>query len=109
MSLSKSQLYQIRKAKVRKTKVIVAAINREVGQPAKLELSTSYTLQQGKMALWIVSPKGEFLYQNDASDSFNDTISLSLDKGLHSVILVNELDNGQMEGEKFIQGRCAAK
>jgi len=32
MSLSKSQLYQIKKAKVRKTKVIVAAINREIGQ-----------------------------------------------------------------------------
>lgn len=78
-------------------------------QPAKLELSASYALQQGKMALWIVSPEGEFLYQNNMSDSFNDTISLSLDKGLHSVILVNELDNGQMEGEKFIQGRCAAK
>ena len=32
MSLSKSQLYQIRKAKARKTKVIVAAINREIGR-----------------------------------------------------------------------------
>jgi len=32
MSLSKSQLYQIKKAKVRKTRVIVAAINREIGQ-----------------------------------------------------------------------------
>jgi len=32
MSLSKSQIYQIRKAKSRKTKVIVAAINREIGQ-----------------------------------------------------------------------------
>ena len=32
MSLNKSQLYQIKKAKVRKTKVIVAAINREIWQ-----------------------------------------------------------------------------
>jgi len=32
MSLSKSQLYRIRKAKTRKTKVIVAAINREIGR-----------------------------------------------------------------------------
>ena len=32
MSLSKPQLYQIKKAKTRKTKVIIAAINREIGQ-----------------------------------------------------------------------------
>lgn len=57
------------------------------------------------MALWIVSPTGEFLYQNDVSDSFNETISLSLDKGLHSVVLVYELDDGQMDGEKSIQGK----
>ena len=32
MSLCKSQLYQIKKAMSRKTRVIVAAINREIGQ-----------------------------------------------------------------------------
>jgi len=32
MSLSKSQLYQIKKAKARKTKVLMAAIKREIGQ-----------------------------------------------------------------------------
>ena len=32
MSLSRSQLYQIKKTKTRKTKVIVAAINREIGR-----------------------------------------------------------------------------
>jgi len=32
MSLSNSQLYQIKKAMSRKTRVIVAAINREIGQ-----------------------------------------------------------------------------
>ena len=32
MSINKSQIYQIRKAKSRKTRVIVAAINRDIGQ-----------------------------------------------------------------------------
>jgi len=32
MSLSRSQLYRIKKAKTRKTRVIVAAINREIGR-----------------------------------------------------------------------------
>lgn len=32
MSLSKSQLYYIKKARDRKTRVIVAAVNREIGQ-----------------------------------------------------------------------------
>jgi len=32
MSINRAQLYQIKKAKARKTRVIVAAINREIGQ-----------------------------------------------------------------------------
>jgi len=32
MSLTRSQLYQFKRVKARKTKVIVAAINREIGQ-----------------------------------------------------------------------------
>lgn len=70
----------------------------------ELDLSISYKLDEGKMAVWIVSPDGKIIYKTETKNSLEQTIRQSLGKGIHSIVLVYEMDNGNLKGHKSIQG-----
>lgn len=71
---------------------------------ARFTLNTQYTIQQGELALWIVSQDGKILYHHDATDAFDQAVTLDLDKGLYSIVLEYHTDNGIAEGIKSISG-----
>lgn len=72
--------------------------------PKNLELSISYKLDQGKMAVWILSPDGTIIYKNKTGSSFNKTIEKSLEKGLYSIVVVYKPENSKVSGTSSIQG-----
>lgn len=70
----------------------------------KLDLSMSYKLEEGKMAVWLVSTDGKINYQTETKNNFEQTIKQPLDKGIYSIVVVYEMDNGNLKGHKSIQG-----
>lgn len=75
----------------------------------KLDLSMSYKLEEGKMTVWLVSPDGKIIYQTETKNSFEQTIKQPLDKGIYSIVLVYEMDNGNLKGHKSIQGNFTSQ
>jgi hypothetical protein len=81
-----------------------------VEKKSTLNLNLDYDLEEGQMAIWIVSPNGEIAYQNEPTAKFTDDLELDIDAGLWSVILVNHYDaNYELSGSKDIQGTIVAK
>jgi hypothetical protein len=76
-----------------------------VAEKSTLNLSVSYDLEEGEMAVWLVSPDGEIAYQNDPAAEFTEDLKLDIETGLWSVVLVNYYDaDYQLSGLKNIQG-----
>lgn len=76
-----------------------------VDKKATLNLDVSYNLQEGSMGVYIVSPEGKIVYENKSTANFNEKLKLDLDKGLYSVILVNNYsDQHRLSGSQNIQG-----
>lgn len=72
-----------------------------------MTLSIFYKLNEGKIALWLVSPEGEIFYVNTPSSRYDDSITLPLSAGLWSIITVNESETGAFNGTKKIEAKIA--
>jgi hypothetical protein len=81
-----------------------------VEKKSTLNLDLDYDLKEGQMAIWLVSPDGEIIYQNEPIAKFTDDLELDIDAGLWSIILVNHYDsNYELSGSKNIRGTVVAK
>lgn len=70
----------------------------------KLSLKASYKLDEGNISIFVVSPSGKVEYQNDFTNKFNKTITVSLNKGISSVILAYETETNKCGGQINIMG-----
>lgn len=75
-----------------------------LAKPAQLSLSVSYRLDSGRMSVVIVSPAGKILYQNELTSNFDDIISVQLEEGIASVVLVYEMKEHECKGDINISG-----
>lgn len=69
-----------------------------------LSLSPYYKLNSGKISISIVSSSGKTVYQSKLSSSFNENISVNLDKGFFTVVLQYEMEHNKCEGQINISG-----
>jgi Antirepressor regulating drug resistance, predicted signal transduction N-terminal membrane component len=76
-----------------------------VDKPSTMNLSISYDLNEGKLALYIVSPEGKIAFQSSPSDKYNDNIALSLSKGLWSVVTKYETKSDAIKGTQKIEAK----
>lgn len=75
-----------------------------IDNPATLQLKLDYALIKGKLGILLVSPTGEIVYQHEPSAQFTQKIDLPLEKGLWSIVLLKEYENGKIHGVKGIKG-----
>ncbi len=76
-----------------------------VDKPSTMNLSISYDLSQGNLAIYIVSPEGKIAFQSNPSDNYNDNIALSLSKGLWSVVTKYESKSDAINGTQKIEAK----
>lgn len=56
----------------------------------------------------VISPEGKTICVGDALSCYNNTITLTLEKGLWSFITVNESETGTIKGTQKIEGNIGS-
>lgn len=68
----------------------------------RMILDIQYELEQGRMAVYLVNPSGQIVFQGDLIKNFESTQSFTGKKGLWSVITVSEETDSSINGSASI-------
>lgn len=76
---------------------------------SEITLSPYYSLNKGKISIYVVSPSGDVVYYKKPLTEFNTGIPISMQKGLFSIVLGYEMENGTCEGQISISGNLTGE